>query len=78
MKASARGTRKGARADHTEERDLLDLLTHGLSEDEIRRVVACALLALDERVAGSPRRRRGGGRGSGRGWSPGLLAYQPW
>jgi hypothetical protein len=47
--ARGRGTRKGKRADDAEERALLELLTHGLSEDEIRRVVACALLVLDER-----------------------------
>jgi hypothetical protein len=46
--ARARETRKGKRAEDAKERALLDLLTHGLSEDEIRRVVACALLALDE------------------------------
>ena len=49
MTARARGTRKGKRADDAEERALLELLTQGLSEDEIQRVVACALLALDER-----------------------------
>ncbi|MFQ5827879.1 MAG: hypothetical protein ACE5JD_01805 [Candidatus Methylomirabilia bacterium] len=49
MTARARGTRKGQRADRAEERALLELLSHGLSEDEIQRVVACALLALDER-----------------------------
>ena len=49
MSARARGTRKGQRNDDPEEGALLALLTHGLSEDEIRRVVACALLALDER-----------------------------
>ncbi|MFQ5830661.1 MAG: hypothetical protein ACE5JD_16135 [Candidatus Methylomirabilia bacterium] len=49
MTARARKTRKGKRADAAEERALLELLSHGLSEDEIRRVVACALLALDER-----------------------------
>ena len=48
MTARARGTRKGQRADDAEEGALLELLAHGLSEDEIRRVVACALLALDE------------------------------
>ena len=32
-----------------EERALLELLSHGLSEEEIQRVLACALLALDER-----------------------------
>jgi len=47
--ARARGTRKGQRADRAEERALLELLSHGLSEDEIRRVLVCALLALDER-----------------------------
>ncbi len=48
MTARARGTRKGQRADDAEEGALLELLAHGLSENEIRRVVACALLALDE------------------------------
>jgi hypothetical protein len=47
--ARGRGTRKGKGADGAEERALLELLTHGLSKDEIRRVVACALLALGER-----------------------------
>jgi hypothetical protein len=47
--ARARGTRKGQRADRAEERALLELLSHGLSEEEIRRVLTCALLALDER-----------------------------
>ena len=49
MAARARGTRKGQRADCAEERALLELLSHGLSEEEIQRVLACALLALDER-----------------------------
>jgi len=44
-----RGTRTRQRADRAEERALLELLSHGLSEDEIQRVLACALLALDER-----------------------------
>lgn len=48
MTARARGTRKGQRAYDAEEGALLELLAHGLSEDEIRRVVACALLTLDE------------------------------
>jgi hypothetical protein len=47
VKARARGTRRGQRADRAEE--LFELLSHGLSEAEIQRVVACALLALDER-----------------------------
>ncbi len=46
MTARARGTRKGQRA---EERALIELLSHGLSEDEIQRALACALLALHER-----------------------------
>lgn len=49
MTARARGTRRGQRADRAAEQALLELLTHGLSEEEIRRVAACALLALDER-----------------------------
>ena len=49
MTARARGTRKGQRADRVEERALLELLSHGLSEEEIQRVLAGALLALDER-----------------------------
>jgi hypothetical protein len=48
MTARARGTRKGPNAGDAKEGALLELLAHGLSEDEIRRVVACALLALDE------------------------------
>jgi hypothetical protein len=48
MTAIARGPRKGQRANDAEEERLLELLAHGLSEDEIRRVVACAVLALDE------------------------------
>jgi len=48
MTARARGTRKGQRADNAEEGALLELLAHGLSEDEIRRVGASAVLALDE------------------------------
>jgi hypothetical protein len=47
--ARAQGTRKGQRADRAEERALLELLSHGLSEEEIQRVLTCALLALDER-----------------------------
>jgi len=39
----------GPRAGGAEEKAMLDLLAHGLSEDEIRRVLACALLTLDER-----------------------------
>jgi hypothetical protein len=35
--ARARGTKRGQRADRAEERPLLELLIHGLSEDEIRR-----------------------------------------
>jgi hypothetical protein len=46
--ARARGTRRGQRADRAEEGALFELLSHGLSEAEIQRVVACALLALDE------------------------------
>ncbi len=49
MTTTARGPRKGKRAGDAEEKALLDLLAHGLSEGEIRRVTACALLALDER-----------------------------
>ena len=49
MTARARGTQKGQRADRVEERALLELLSHGLSEEEIQRVLAGALLALDER-----------------------------
>ncbi len=49
MTARARGTPKGQRADRTEERALLELLSYGLSEAEIQRVLTCALLALDER-----------------------------
>ena len=48
MTAKARGTRRGQRTGAAQEKALLDLLAHGLSEDEIRRVVACAVLALDE------------------------------
>ena len=48
MRARAKGTRKGQRADAAEEGALLELLAHGLSEGEIRRVVACAVLTLDE------------------------------
>ncbi len=47
MTARARGTRKRQRAADAEEAALLELLAHGLSEDEIRRVMACAVLALD-------------------------------
>lgn len=47
MTVPARGIRKGRAADDAEASALLELLSHGLSEDEIRRVVACALLALD-------------------------------
>jgi hypothetical protein len=46
--ARARPVRKFHRAEDAEVSALLELLSHGLSEDEIRRVVACALLALDE------------------------------
>ena len=49
MAARARGTRKSRRADRAEERALLELLSHGLSAEEIQRVLACALIALDER-----------------------------
>lgn len=48
MTARAQGRRKGQRDDRGEERALLELLAHGLSEEEIQRVLACALLALDE------------------------------
>jgi hypothetical protein len=47
--ARARGTRKSQPADRAEERALLELVSHGLSEEEIQRVLACAILALDER-----------------------------
>jgi hypothetical protein len=47
--ASAQGLRKGQRDNRDEERALLELLSHGLSEEEIQRVLPCALLALDER-----------------------------
>ena len=40
--------RKGQRTDEREERALLELLAHGLSADEFRRLVACAVLALDK------------------------------
>jgi hypothetical protein len=46
--ARAGSPRSGQRADRAEERALFEMLSHGLSEDEIQRVVACALLALDE------------------------------
>lgn len=49
MTASAQGRRKAQRDNRDEERALLERLSHGLSEDEIQRVLACALLALDER-----------------------------
>ncbi len=49
MKARVRGTQRGQPADRAEEQALFQLLSHGLSEAEIQRVVACALLALDER-----------------------------
>lgn len=44
-----RGAPKAERADRAEERALLALLSHGLSEEEVRRVLVCALLALDQR-----------------------------
>jgi len=44
-----RRTRKGQRADRAEEAAVLELLSHGLSEQEIQRVLACALLGLDDR-----------------------------
>jgi len=47
--ASAQGRGKAQRDNRDEERALLELLSHGLSEEEIQRVLACALLALDER-----------------------------
>ncbi len=49
MTASAQKPRTAQRDNRAEERALLDLLSHGLSEEEIKRVLACALLALDER-----------------------------
>src|SRR6266851_4404464 len=45
---STRGRRNGQRDDGAE-RALLELLSHGLSDEEIQRVLAAALLALDER-----------------------------
>jgi hypothetical protein len=47
--ARARGHREGQRDDRAEARALLELLAHGLSQEEIQRVLASALLALDER-----------------------------
>jgi len=47
MTARARGSSIRERTGAKEEA-LLDMLAHGLSEDEIRRVTACAVLALDE------------------------------
>ena len=38
MTARARGTRRGQRADRAAEQALLELLTHGLSEDEIEKM----------------------------------------
>ena len=49
MTASAQGRRKGQRDNRSEERALLELLSHGLSGEEMQRVLACALLVLDER-----------------------------
>jgi hypothetical protein len=49
--ARTRGKRKRQGAGHAEERALIELLSHGLWEEEIQRVLACALLALDERGA---------------------------
>ncbi len=49
MTARARGTRNRQDAHRAEERALIELLSHGLSEEEIQRVLARALLALDER-----------------------------
>lgn len=49
MTARARGVRTSQRAHRAEERALLELVSHGLSEEEIQRVLACAILALDER-----------------------------
>jgi len=49
MTARARGTRKSQGADRAEERALLERLSRGLSEEEIQRVLPCAILALDER-----------------------------
>jgi hypothetical protein len=49
LTARARGRRNDQRDDRAEERALLELLSHGLSEEEIQRVLACALLVLDER-----------------------------
>ncbi|MEK7445178.1 MAG: hypothetical protein AABZ70_10010, partial [candidate division NC10 bacterium] len=49
MTARARGTRNSQGADRAEERALLERLSRGLSEEEIQRVLACAILALDER-----------------------------
>jgi len=47
--ARAPGTRKSQGADRAEERALLERLSRGLSEEEIQRVLACAILALDAR-----------------------------
>ena len=49
MAARTRGRRNDRRDDRAGERALLELLSHGLSEEEIQRVLACALLVLDER-----------------------------
>src|SRR6266545_1477411 len=57
--AKTRGTRTRQRADRAEERALLELVSHGLSEEQIQRVLACALLALDERGRDRLRARLG-------------------
>ena len=49
MTARARGARNNQSAERAEERALLERLSRGLSEEEIQRVLACAILALDER-----------------------------
>lgn len=49
MTARAKGRRNDRPDDPAEERALLDLLSRGLSEKEVQRVLACALLVLDER-----------------------------
>jgi hypothetical protein len=49
LTARAGGRRNDRRDDPAEERALLELLSHALSEEEIQRVLACALLVLDER-----------------------------